>query len=73
LKISICEGKVTAQIAMDHAPALQGLYKECLPAFSIVTAPDFFPQVDNFDLMDYDVAPGRLVGRAIFMKVESQV
>ena len=63
---SICEGKVTAQIAMDHAPALQGLYKECLPAFSIVTAPDFFPQVDNFDLMDYDVAPGKLVNTSNF-------
>jgi hypothetical protein len=29
-----------------------------LPAFSIVTAPDFFPQVDPLDLVAFDVAPG---------------
>lgn len=63
---SICEGKVTAQITVDPAGALKGLYPESLPAFSIVTAPDFFPQVDNFDLVDFDVNPGNEVGRSNF-------
>lgn len=55
---SICEGTVSAQINSENVNALRGLYRDCLPAFSIVTAPDFFPQVDNFDLMAFDVAPG---------------
>jgi len=63
---SICEGKVTAQIPIDPAGALKGLYPDCLPAFSIVTAPDFFPQVDNFDLVEFDVNPGTEVGKSNF-------
>lgn len=63
---SICEGTVNAQIIFDNVAALKGLYPDCLPAFSIVTAPDFFPQVDNFDLMTYDVAPGTSVGVSNF-------
>src|SRR4030095_2869950 len=63
---SICEGKVTAQIATDKAVGLTGLYKDALPAFSIVTAPDFFPQVDNFDLTQFDVNPGTSVGVSNF-------
>jgi len=63
---SICEGKVMAQISLDHADALKGLYKDALPAFSIVTAPDFFPQVDNFDLTAFDVAPGSAKNQSNF-------
>ncbi len=58
---SICEGTVNAKIVIGNEAALKGLSANCLPAFSIVTAPDFFPQVDNFDLMVYDVAPGKEV------------
>ncbi len=63
---SICEGSVDAQISVANIAALKGLSANCLPAFSIVTAPDFFPQVDNFDLMVYDVAPGTAVGVSYF-------
>jgi hypothetical protein len=63
---SICEGSVNAQITFGDQAALKGLRKECLPGFSIVTAPDFFPQVDNFDLMIYDVAPGLAVNVSNF-------
>ncbi len=63
---SICEGNVTARIASDNSDALKGLYRDVLPAYSIVTAPDFFPQVDNFDLMAFDVAPGTLVNESNF-------
>jgi hypothetical protein len=62
---SICEGSVNAQIN-HNMDALRGVYKEILPGYSIVTAPDFFPQVDNFDLMTYDVAPGTAVNISNF-------
>ncbi|MEO5905286.1 MAG: hypothetical protein ABIQ11_01070, partial [Saprospiraceae bacterium] len=62
---SICEGAVNAQIN-HNVDALRGVYKEVLPGYSIVTAPDFFPQVDNFDLMTYDVAPGTAVNISNF-------
>lgn len=62
---SICEGVVNAQIVVQGA-ALSGVPKEVVPAFSIVTAPDFFPQVDNFDLMAFDVAPGTSVNISNF-------
>jgi hypothetical protein len=38
-----------------------------LPAFSIVTAPDFFPQVDSFDLMKFDIGPG-VAGQSHFFE-----
>ena len=63
---SICEGYVSAQISGNNAGTLTGIYPEALRAFSIVTAPDFFPQVDNFDLMAYDVAPGLLANVSNF-------
>ena len=44
---SICEGSVDAQISLSNSAMLNGLSANCLPGFSIVTAPDFFPQVDN--------------------------
>jgi len=56
---SICEGSVTAKVMGKPVAALNGVNTTTLPAFSIVTAPDFFPQVDNFDLMDFDIAPGK--------------
>ncbi|MEP6646952.1 MAG: hypothetical protein ABJC12_07675 [Saprospiraceae bacterium] len=63
---SICEGKVNAHIAGDFTETFKGLNRDALPAYSIVTAPDFFPQVDNFDLISFDVAPGNLVDDANF-------
>ncbi len=63
---SICEGSVNAQIAIGNNVALKGISQNSLPAYSIVTAPDFFPQVDNFDLMVYDVAPGTAVNVSHF-------
>jgi len=63
---SICEGKVTAQINVPASGMLAGLYNDVLPAFSIVTAPDFFPQVDNFDIIAFDVNPGTEVGKSNF-------
>ncbi|MEO6132219.1 MAG: hypothetical protein ABIQ02_10250 [Saprospiraceae bacterium] len=63
---SICEGKVIAHIAGDMADGFKGISRDVLPAYSIVTAPDFFPQVDNFDLLSFDVAPGSLENDANF-------
>ena len=63
---SICEGSVNAEIAIGNNVALKGISQNSLPAYSIVTAPDFFPQVDNFDLMVYDVAPGTAVNVSHF-------
>ncbi|HZV70765.1 MAG TPA: hypothetical protein VFG10_14520 [Saprospiraceae bacterium] len=63
---SICEGRVTARIINTQPDALNGVSGECLPAFSIVTAPDFFPQVDNFDLVAFDVNPGSSRGISNF-------
>jgi hypothetical protein len=63
---SICEGNVSANISSDNNDMLKGLNTEVLPAYSIVTAPDFFPQVDNFDLLSFDVAPGSLMDDANF-------
>jgi hypothetical protein len=55
---NICDGCVDVQIS----PVVDNLFtdkvKNRLPAFSIVTAPDFFPLVDSFDLLAYDVGPG---------------
>lgn len=38
---SICEGSVNAQIAIGNSTALRGISQNSLPAYSIVTAPDF--------------------------------
>lgn len=55
---SLCDGKVSAHVATLNLQKLKGLGAHCLPAFSIVTAPDFFPQVDPLDLVSFDLAPG---------------
>lgn len=55
---SICDGRVEVDMSLLNLKALNGIARKCLPAFSIVTAPDFFPQVDPFDLVDFDIAPG---------------
>jgi hypothetical protein len=53
---SICDGQVAAETGAWTSKILPAeLFKTCLPAFSIVTAPDFFPQVDSFDLLKYDI------------------
>ena len=56
---SICDGKVSVNNSFQDVLLLKGIKPKILPAFSIVTAPDFFPQVDSFDLLDFDIAPGR--------------
>lgn len=55
---SICDGRVEADISNLSLNNLPGISKKALPAFSVVTAPDFFPQVDPLDLAAYDIAPG---------------
>lgn len=55
---SICDGRVAADTALFPTKKIGNISMHCLPAFSIVTAPDFFPQVDPLDFLDYDVAPG---------------
>jgi hypothetical protein len=52
----LCDGSIwidTRKWNSAHLP--MELFNCCLPAFSIVTAPDFFPLVDNFDLLCYDI------------------
>lgn len=55
---SICDGNVEADISAFNLEKLKGIEARCLPAFSVVTAPDFFPQVDPFDLLEFDNEPG---------------
>jgi hypothetical protein len=55
---SICDGCISVNASNLGGTWLHGLVKQCQPAFSIVTAPDFFPMVDTFDLMAYDIDPG---------------
>jgi hypothetical protein len=52
---NICEGIITVDTKawMNTEFIKLPVY----PAFSIITAPDFFPQVDNQDLKAYDVVP----------------
>ena len=55
----ICDGYVTATVKSSSKNQLKILIdKGVLNAFSIITAPDFFPQVDGFDLQNFDIAPG---------------
>lgn len=62
---SICDGCITASV--DTTNVNDGIVSRklatILPAFSLVTAPDFFPFVDSYDLMDYDKH-----GESIFME-----
>lgn len=61
---SICDGQVAADISTWKSKTLPAeLIATCLPAFSIVTAPDFFPQVDSFDLLRYDISVDRNSGK----------
>jgi hypothetical protein len=53
---SICDGCIAATITSEAAGKLPAnMIRNCLPAFSLVTAPDFFPQIDSFDLSKYDI------------------
>lgn len=55
----ICDGAVSADISELKSDSLKDvLAKGVTPAFSIITAPDFLPFVDLFDIKDFDVAPG---------------
>jgi hypothetical protein len=61
---SICDGQVAAETSGWKSKILPAeLFATCLPAFSIVTAPDFFPQVDSFDLLKYDINVDRNSGK----------
>jgi len=54
---SICDGCVTVDTASWTSKTVPAdVLKNCLPAFSIITAPDFFPLVDNYDLLEFDLA-----------------
>ncbi len=55
---SLCDGRVEADLDVLTLDSSVVVSKHCLPAFSIVTAPDFFPLVDPLDLAGFDVAPG---------------
>jgi hypothetical protein len=56
---SICDGAVTAHLSkLPEGHVLSHANKNVYAAFSIITAPDFFPYVDLFDIMQFDVAPG---------------
>ena len=55
---SICDGSVHADTPSLNISKINGIGTKCLPAFSIVTAPDFFPQVDPLDFETFDIAPG---------------
>ncbi len=60
---SICDGCVAASIdTSNYAGKLPvSILGNCLPAFSLITAPDFFPQVDSFDLLKYDIGNGQSI------------
>ncbi len=54
---SICDGCVTVDTSLWTSSTVPpAVLKNCLPAFSIITAPDFFPLVDPFDLLEFDLA-----------------
>ncbi len=55
---SICDGSVRVDVSLLSTAKINNVQKKCLPAFSIVTAPDFFPQVDPLDFENFDIAPG---------------
>lgn len=48
----LCDGCVTAHFEVGQGGAAPA--RSILPAFSIVAAPDFFPEVDPLDLSDFD-------------------
>jgi hypothetical protein len=64
---SICEGKVWVDTSKIIIPEIEK-HSHSQPAYSVITAPDFFPQVDSFDLMGYDVAPGLGDGKTNFFE-----
>lgn len=56
---SICDGCVTTEMTqVGSSPVKSIIDKGVTAAFSIVTAPDFFPFVNGYDLVQFDVSPG---------------
>lgn len=52
---NICDGFISAKISDVKSDAvLNRLINNILPAFSLVTAPDFFPYSESFDLHEFD-------------------
>lgn len=53
---NICDGCVAVKVTFSEEidKSKKSKLRNCLPAFSVVTAPDFFPLVDSFDLENYD-------------------
>lgn len=62
----ICDGRVGADIVISSGPLKDVSDKGIISAFSIITAPDFLPQVDCFDFVDFDIAPGRSTSPSLF-------
>ncbi len=50
---SICDGCVSARIIHKGDSKNMALERQILPAFSLVTAPDFFPYADSNDIRAY--------------------
>lgn len=48
---NICEGSISCKIKTNSTSYLR---TKILPAYSMVAAPDFFPFVDSYDLVEYD-------------------
>jgi hypothetical protein len=56
---NLCDGYVAAAVAIPASNTLAEVFSRgALNAFSIITAPDFFPQVDDYDFQQFDIAPG---------------
>lgn len=62
----ICDGSVSAKLKIASGPLQAIAAKGTLKAFSIITAPDFLPQVDCFDFQDFDIAPGHSKEPSLF-------
>lgn len=64
---NICDGYVSAAVQIPAGNVLKlAADAGVLKAFSIITALDFFPQVDEFDLQRFDIAPGSGTGTLFY-------
>ena len=52
---NICDGFINAEIkGKTSSLIIDNMARNIFPAFSLVTAPDFFPYSESFDLMEFD-------------------
>ena len=57
---NICDGFISAQIqGVNSRSIIKRMASNIFPAFSLVTAPDFFPYIDSFDLLKFDQSKDR--------------